>query len=362
MSVAREFNPNIHGLRGLAAFMVFWCHVYAGALEAGFYPEHWHPLLAWLLHAGRYGVDVFFMISGYLITESLTRKGQVRRFLADRAIRIYPAFLAVLLPLIAMGMLTRAKLFADTDPLIWPLQVLANLLFLPGVFDMPPILGVAWSLSFEAAFYLTAALAFALKRSGRQELAVAVCAGAGLLLFPQYPGVIFFYAGALIYLYRDALLLGLARVHVPFTALIALLAVWHLVIVHYHRAEADLSVGFAAMLLLSFVLGLLFFNGVVAGAGPFGIFLRSGALQFLGTISYSFYLWHTPVMFFTKRIVLHYVAPEQGDAMATLSFALLSLPPALLVSWISYRLFEAAAGRILHRRLNQQRTAASVAS
>lgn len=353
MPAAREFNTNIHGLRGLAAFMVFWCHVYAGSFDSGFYPEHWHPLVAWFLHAGRYGVDVFFMISGYLITESLTRKGQVRRFLADRAIRLYPAFLAVLLPLVVMGILTRTRLFAEADPSSWLLHILANVLFLPGVFDMPPILGVAWSLSFEAAFYLTAAVAFVLAGAGKRELAVGVCAASGLLLFPQYPGIIFFYTGALIYLYGDRLLQGLARIHLPLAALLGLLAIWHLFIVHYHRAEADLSVGFVAMLLASFTLGMMFFNSVVAGAGIFGGFLRSRTLQFLGTISYSFYLWHTPVMYFTKRLVLRYIEPQHGDVFATLAFAALSLPPALLVSWISYRLFEAAAGKMLHRRLTQ---------
>jgi len=347
---SRGFNPHIHGLRGLAAFMVFWCHVYAGSFESNFYPEQWHPLLAWALHAGRYGVDLFFMISGYLITESLTRKGQVGRFLTDRVIRIYPAFLSVLIPLVVMGMLTQSKLFAVATPETWPFHILANLLFLPGVVDMPPILGVAWSLSFEAAFYITAALAFVLARAGRKELAVAVCATAGLLLLPQYPGVVFFYVGAFIYLFRDALLLQIRDVHYPMLSLLAFLALWHWFIVSYHRTDASLSVSFIATLLVCFALGLMFFNSVVAGAGVFGAFLRSGFLQFMGTISYSFYLWHTPVMYFTKRLVQRYVVPEYGDVAGTLAFAALSLPPALLLSYFSYRIFERAAGRMLHQR------------
>ncbi len=347
---SRGFNPHIHGLRGLAAFMVFWCHVYAGSFESGFYPEQWHPLLAWLLHAGRYGVDLFFMISGYLITESLTRKGQVGRFLTDRVIRIYPAFLSVLIPLVIMGMLTQSKLFAVAAPETWPLHILANLLFLPGVIDMQPILGVAWSLSFEAAFYLTAASAFVLARAGSRELAMAVCAAAGLLLLPQYPGVVFFYVGAFIYLFRDALLLRVRDIHYPLLSLMAFLALWHWFIIHYHRTDAGLSVGFIAALLACFALGMMFFNSVVEGAGGFGACLRSGFLQFMGTISYSFYLWHTPVMYFTKRLVLRHVVPEHGEVIGTLAFAALSLPPALLLSYVSYRIFEQAAGRVLHQR------------
>ncbi len=343
------YNSNIHGLRGFAALWVFFAHVYLGAATAGFYPGQWHPVIAWVMDSGRYAVDLFFMISAYLITESLVRKSHVGEFLVDRAIRVYPAFLAAMLPLAVMGMLTQARMFGDTAPQQWPLMLLANVLLLPGVVDMPPILGVAWTLSFEAAFYLTAAAAFVLIHRGHRELAIGLCAAAGLLTFPQYSGVISFHVGALVYLYRDRMTQVLRNFHAPLLTLIAFIALWGLFNERYWKTDTGLTPLFAAIGIICFVLQLILFRSIVAGAGVLCAVLRSRLCQFMGTISYSFYLWHTPVMYFTKRWVATNVVPDYGAAAGVFAFAALSLPPAMLIGYCAYVLFEREAGRRLHR-------------
>ena len=83
----------------------------------------------------------------------------------------------------------------------------------------------------------------------------------------------------------------------------------------------------------------------------FGALLRSRALQFLGTISYSFYLWHTPVMFVTKRLVERFVVPSHGNVIAMIVFGVGSLPIVLAVSYLSYRILEQFVGRLLRERL-----------
>ncbi|WP_370304804.1 acyltransferase family protein [Sinimarinibacterium flocculans] len=347
-----RFNSNIHGLRGLAALMVFGCHVYAGAYEAGFYPDTWPTLFAWMLNAGRYGVDVFFLISGYLITETLARKHHIKRFLLDRAIRLYPAFIGVLLPLIVMGIATQARIFGETEPASWPFHILSSLLFLPGVFPLPAILGVAWSLSFEAAFYLTAASAFALGRAHRRVLAGGIVLIVSIVLLPQYPGIVCFHAGVLVYLYRFQLRRALRLLRSPVLMLLAFLVLRDVIARSAVPGELLLSPLMSVLLALLFISALAFFSALVEGAGALSALMRCAPMQFMGTISYSFYLWHTPVMYLTKRWVHASIVPAYGEAAGTLAFAAISLPPAILISYLSYRVLEAGAGRVLHRRLS----------
>lgn len=346
------YNLTLHGLRGLSAFWIFLTHVYLGSSEWGFYPyESWPRVIAWLLASGRYAVDLFFMISGYLITESLTRKADVRRFLIDRVIRIYPAFLFALAPLAIVGMLTQQRIFATVPPEQWPFMLLANVLLLPGAVNMEPILGVAWTLSFEMVFYLTAAGIFVFARRQQRELGVALAACVGLILFPHYSGVASFFVGAFVYLYRDSALKWLNRIHAPLPCLILILILWqNMFVPDYHRANIGLTPFFALLGIVGFALQLNFFNSVVAGAGLVGRMLRSRFMLFMGTISYSFYLWHTHGMYVIKRLVARYIVPEYGDAAGVLAFGFVSLAVALALGYVSYRVLEVGAGRYLRER------------
>lgn len=347
----RGFNANIHGLRGFAALMVFCYHVYLVGTGTGTWSQSWPEFLSWLMLVGCYGVELFFMISGYLITETLSRKHSVGQFLLDRSIRLHPAFLGAIIPMFAVGMLFRLEMFADTPAWSWPFHFVSNALFLPGVFELPAVLPVAWTLSFELAFYLTAAGAFLLARRNLPAAAFALCIASGFLLFPRAPGVVFFYVGACLYLYRDNLLAGLARVHLPGVCLLLFLACWHWVIIHYHRAGADLSVLAAAAILGSVLFGTLLFNSITQGRGRLSILLRTRAAQFLGTISYSFYLWHVIVMYPVKHGVMPRLLPQIGPSLTLLVFTIISLAAGLLVAWLSYRILEVGVGNWLKRRL-----------
>lgn len=350
-ATTRGFNPNIHGLRGFAALMVFVYHVYLVGTGTDAWPESWPWLLSWIGLVGRYGVELFFIISGYLITETLVRKHSVGRFLLDRSIRLHPAFLGAIVPIFVIGIFFRIEMFAQTPPWSWPLHFVSNALFLPGVFNLPPVLPVAWTLSFELAFYLTAASAFLIARRNLQPAAFALCVAVGFALFPRAPGVIFFFVGASLYLYRDRLLGVLARVHAPGLCLLLFLALWHVVTQDYHRTHADLGVPMALAILGSALCGGLAFNSITQGHGWLGAVLRSRTMQFFGTISYSFYLWHAIAMYPVKHGLIARLLPQLGPAWTLAVFTVLSLTLAIFISWLSYRVLEAGAGGWLRRRL-----------
>ncbi len=157
-NVARLLVPPDDGrlrpLDGLRALSVLWVILF----HAGWYARFVLPASAWLslydsrwlvpMWRGDFGVDVFFVLSGFLIGGVLldeeARSGDIElvRFYVRRALRLWPALLVV----------AAAKLASD-DPMRF--SVWANVLY---VNDFLPVLGVVlgwtWSLSLEEQFYL----------------------------------------------------------------------------------------------------------------------------------------------------------------------------------------------------------------
>jgi len=150
----------MEGLRGLAVLLVFFVHfdalfgIYARGSELLSQPTRFLGLI------GNAGVDLFFVLSGYLIYAALIRHNNTTlRFLRRRVIRIYPTFLAVFGLYGALSFVVPSV--SKLRGLSWPeagVYLAQNLLLLPGVFDIKPLITVAWSLSYELFFYLISAL------------------------------------------------------------------------------------------------------------------------------------------------------------------------------------------------------------
>ena len=173
---------NFDALRLLGAFMVVVGH---GEMLTG-----QRISVLWGIQASHVGLDIFFAISGYLVTDSFERAPAIRGFFAKRALRIFPGLIVcVLASMFVLGpVLTTLPLrtyFASHNT--WKYIeniVLWAQLYLPGVFNGAPLGGAVngslWSLTPEFICYLTvpllALLPWMLRIIG---LAVAaVCLGA----------------------------------------------------------------------------------------------------------------------------------------------------------------------------------------
>jgi peptidoglycan/LPS O-acetylase OafA/YrhL len=335
-------NPSIHGLRGLAAAMVVVLHLH-GALLSGGFPVRIEPdgLAGRVLSAGHRGVDLFFLISGYLIVASLVRHRSVPRFLYHRAVRIYPAFLVPHLLVFAVGPWVGYRAVSGLDGWTWLGRFVSNLLMLPGFFDLPIANIVAWTLSLELAFYLLAAWAAVLVRpgepgpgnslAGRVVRAVMVPAwflAAGTAL-SWHPRMWFFVAGAAAYELerrwtRDVHKAADADAH-RWTGILALVG---------------LCVVFDRSLAAALACGLVAFLTVVRQRGLFARFLRVRPLQYLGDISYSLYLWHAVVLFPLKRL---FGRPGGLVASETLNvglFLFTAMAGSIVVAHLSYQWVE----------------------
>jgi peptidoglycan/LPS O-acetylase OafA/YrhL len=335
----RNLNRQIHGLRGLSALLVFIFHVYGMGTLWGFWPSVLDPL-APLFIAGRHGVEIFFIISGYLITGSLIRHQSAARFLIDRAIRIYPVFMTIQLIVFGLGPFIHYRWLADIGIGGWAKAFAENALFLPGIFDLPLAQQNAWSLSFEAAFYLISALSFVLAR---------------------YVGRWFVLAGVLIFLAYFLRIDGRAVYFLPGVATFFVARRWGIRLPPWLRALSipafllTLAVVTAseiwkgATVLYGAIPAFIFFISVVEGRCLFSALLRTRFLQFLGTISYSFYLWSPVVTYPMKIVIQRYLHGRLDDLLNIAVFATIGFAASVAVAYLSYRVLEDWAGRRLHR-------------
>jgi peptidoglycan/LPS O-acetylase OafA/YrhL len=147
----------MEGVRGIAVSLVFLHHYATQWLD----PPYSGDLAIWRIahNYGNQGVELFFVLSGFLIYGALIkRRTDFVRFMARRAERLYPAFLVTLaIALANEAVVHSGKLPTGVVPAL--AYLIGNLLFLPGLFPIIPLLTVAWSLSYEVFFYVvTAAL------------------------------------------------------------------------------------------------------------------------------------------------------------------------------------------------------------
>lgn len=146
----------MEGMRGLAVLFVFFVHLHASF--GGYLSSHpsFFDASASLGNIGNIGVDLFFVLSGYLIYGILLRRGTPYfKFVKRRVERIYPTFLTVFVIYLLFSLLFpfKSKIHGQFIPAT--VYVFQNLLLLPGIFRIAPIITVAWSLSYEFFFYLS---------------------------------------------------------------------------------------------------------------------------------------------------------------------------------------------------------------
>jgi peptidoglycan/LPS O-acetylase OafA/YrhL len=326
---------NIDALRVTAALMVI--HGHGWVLSTGDGPGLWGVPFA------RVGLDIFFSISGYLVTGSWERTPRLWQYLAKRALRIFPGLIAcVVVTVVAVGLLASS----------WPLQhyfaaaatwryllniVLLQELFLPGAFtslrELGTVNGSLWSLLPEFICYLTVPL-FALLPSSTR---LAVLAGSGMLLGAV--GLYLFegYDGPPLVLYH--LDLKYALVEVPFFFAGSLLRLLEGRIDGLYRADLCLAL-LAGNYALSTWTGWgnipfewLTLPYMVICFGRMSLPVFNQAARF-GDLSYGLYLYAFPI----QQLVVARLPGIQFPVLACVAF---TLP----VAFLSWHLIEAPALR-----------------
>ena len=157
-----ERVPALDLLRFLAAFGVMLYHYVSHRPS----PDGGSSLMATLTQQGYLGVDVFFMISGFVILWSANGRSATG-FVRARILRLYPEFwLAMLITAIALYFLAGAGRHVDV------IQLLGNATMIPQYVGVEMIDGVYWTLAVEIKFYALVWLLIVTGQLGRLEIAL----------------------------------------------------------------------------------------------------------------------------------------------------------------------------------------------
>ncbi len=327
-----KYRPDIDGLRAIAVLSVVFYHYGIGGLQGGFV-----------------GVDVFFVISGYLITgiiHSEMQRGEftLARFYERRARRIFPALFAMLLATMAVGLwlLLPSDLANLGRSSVGTILFVSNVLYMrrSGYFDSSsdfnPLLHT-WSLGVEEQFYLGLPLLMLLvgrfwARGLAKILALSALASfvACVLVQPIVAKAVFFLSPFRAWELLLGSLLGigaipqirssLARDGIAVLALIALLCSLALM-----REGIDFPGWKAAIPVVA--TALLLHVGASDGSRV-NVALSWKPLVFIGLISYSLYLWHWPLLVLVKY--------RNGMEPLSLVTAAVLFATALLLALASY--------------------------
>lgn len=333
-----SFIPAIQGLRGVAALSVLVVHLYVMPLLAGFLPQlpPWFHAVA---NTGGHGVELFFMISGYLIPASLVRHGDVSSFFYDRCMRILPVFVVLHLALFTVGPLVGYKFFKGIDLVSYLELFVVNLLFLPDLLGLPLGQQNAWTLSYEWAFYIWFAAFFVSRRSGHRPSAWLL-AGLAVAAVLYRPNAAFFGVG---------MLLSRVSIRLPLAGWPGLLAAAACVVAMYGALEYL----HAALALLP---GLVLFAMVLSpGSGP-ATLLEARSLQYVGKISYSLYLVHPFALYPFQAVGAKLHAAGVNPWLLWSGFVAIGLPVAVVASALSYRFIEVGLRRRIDRLLRGRPT------
>ena len=297
------YRRDIDGLRAIAVLFVVGFHYFPSVFRGGFV-----------------GVDVFFVISGFLIT-SLIRQDvaasrfSIAEFYGRRIRRIFPALILVLLVSLAMGFLfalpdayrTLGLNTAASAGFVANIALYLQQDYFAPSAELNPLLHI-WSLGVEEQFYLLWPLILMALARGRAVIPIAI--GLSILSF----------IGNIVQTGSDsvgAFFLPLSRFwELGAGAVLALLQARI-----GHATYGKDWMGWAGLLLLALAMvainqdsafpgwwALLPVTGtillIVAGehARPNRIFLSHRRLVYIGLISYPFYLWHWPLLVFARVI------------------------------------------------------------
>ncbi len=310
--------PELDGVRGIAILMVLIWHYFpcqTSVIEPGSLLSYAYVATAQCFR----GVDLFFVLSGYLIGgilyEHRASTNLFRVFYTRRASRILPAY-AVLIStfFIAKALDSNGRLLPALQGSIplWSYFTFTQNVFmgLQGTFGSK-FLAVTWSLAVEEQFYLLAPAIVLVLKSRRHGTAIALLVVASVLLRFRFPG---FHTFMNTPFRMDSLLLGvlLAKVvadhprsihsttakRVGMAILVPLAAFFPWFLFHTHSLGC-LTETYFALLFAAAILFCIQNKGATTLA-----FLRSPFLRFFGLISYGLYLFHDACLSIARCLLL----------------------------------------------------------
>jgi peptidoglycan/LPS O-acetylase OafA/YrhL len=315
---SKEYYPFLDGLRCFAILWVIIHHIYVNFLVVYVGDPIIKSLAFKFAWAGGHGVDLFFVISGFLITGLLLEKeanwSNIQRFYIRRCFKIFPSYYFLLLCLFCFSLYVKQigldlRNFSDI--------FYRYIIFIQNFFsDQSPLLGHLWSIAVEEHFYIFYPLLILFLSSDRDKrklnllvilisiiiisnitkfaLSSHLTAGHQQSTFFRADAIIF---GCIIKLLEERVLsLPNPKGFSGFLACCISGYLWWFLIDHgttdvwYYYTIAYVASGF---LIIACLLKVVFIKEL----------LEYDLFRFIGKISYNLYLWHYPFIFITFFLV-----------------------------------------------------------
>ena len=326
--------PELDGLRALAILLVMAYHY----LE----PFHrtaggWRFIILAPARMGWIGVDLFFVLSGYLIASILLAHRHASAFFSTFYLRRFCRILPLYVPMVVILFFAHRILNGGPQPPLYQYLTFTHNFWIASAMSFGNgLMAMTWSLAVEEQFYLLLPALVRFNRPGRLIVIVIACIGLAPLLrylFLLVAGRDAFMSILVLLPTRlDPLMLGVAAAWLSFKGVtVHRAAAWTAWIVcgawigvaAFHLGDPGqiqtIPAALFSLVIATFCLAtlLLALNGSIP-------FLRWKALTYTGLISYGLYLFHQPVRFFLSLLL-----PGLGAALpvvaAVVSFALAAL-------------------------------------
>lgn len=346
----RQHYPALDGLRGIAILLVILYHNFN-------FIEYFN--YGWL------GVDLFFVLSGFLITDILLHtvhgENYFKNFYARRVLRIFPLYYLSLILFILIlpaipGFPLNMQYYQEHQFWFW--TYLQNWTLVFSQDGDTTALGHFWSLAVEEQYYLLWPLLILFVRDPRKLLGIALLLLIGVISAryliwqnrAQFPG----YERLFLFTRLDGILIGsmLACIQIINRNLIRRYFTGFLLILTaasylFYFLKKGQDPNFPAWAIAGFttfsvLFALLTYEAVSENKGMLTRVLRFAPLRILGKYSYGFYIFHWPVFLLIKPVtdrVLTNIGIPQNLFYQMLSSTLATLA-GFIVSVLSYHLFE----------------------
>lgn len=318
----------INVLRGLAALFVAFLHFFINTQS--FYGDtQWsqalEPFVLGTFDIGKFGIGLFFLVSGFLIPYSLERSKSIFSFAVHRVFRLYPAYWLSIILFLCLNSWLSYQAKPTTGAII------SNLTMLQGYLRQPDLIGAFWTLQIEMTFYILCVFLFFLGLSRKTVQ------------------IFYFFLLSTILI---ALLAHFGK-HVPTALFIALSLMFCADALRRQIPNVKqlwLSMAFCLLPICWLAYGKLSIRYILSYWAAMAVFYLVYKFQefnwfslpiftFLADVSYSVYLLHDPI-----GIQLAKSLASQGYS-ATISYTV-ALAITIASSWVVYKLIELPAIRL----------------
>lgn len=343
-----RFSRPLHGLRGMASLMVFYAHV-----TFGFYDHFYHNdailsrIIPYFANFGTYGVELFFVISGFVIIQSCLKYAP-REFFGRRFMRLYPLF----------AMFTLIYFFGNMVMKVAPnpgsiSDLVGNLLFIGFFFGATEPSPNAWSIALEVWYYIATYLlvyAFIHRRDSFNSIWAILGIGLAIFMIASWDITAYFVGGVGLYIMASRFESGSQRFYSPSLFGIALFVIIVIASVFDFNAAtyfSEFGLQFVALVLLITTLWAV--HQVLDERNPLAHLLQTRLFSFAGTISYTVYLVH-PYVYVVLRTIGYRIGIGRYPWQVTLPIYLVLITILTIsVSWIVHRFVEVGPYRMVYR-------------